>query len=91
MLKLEQSETHSKQQSLFSAKPGCCPANDVCLLASVPTAACGSNTLGVAEGPRQFIADQLLAKADVIRATHERVQLCQDPQTVFAPLRESLG
>ena len=33
---------------------------------------------------RQFIADQLLAKADVIRAMHERVQLCQDPQTEFA-------
>ena len=42
-------------------------------------------------GPRQFIADQLLAKADVIRAMHERVQLCQDPQTEFALLRESLG
>ena len=41
-------------------------------------------------GPRQFLADQLLAKADVIRAMHERVQLCQDPQTEFA-LRESLG
>ena len=40
---------------------------------------------------RQFIADQLLAKADVIRAVHERVQLCQDPQTEFALLRESLG
>ena len=42
-------------------------------------------------GPRQFIADQLLAKTDVIRAMHERVQLCQDPQTEFAFLRESLG
>ena len=30
-------------------------------------------------------------KADVIRAMHERVQLCQDPQTEFALLRESLG
>ena len=28
--------------------------------------------------------------ADVIRAMHERAQLCQDPQTEFA-LRESLG
>ena len=37
-------------------------------------------------GPRQFIADQLLAKADVIRAMHKRVQLCQDPQTEFASL-----
>ena len=42
-------------------------------------------------GPRQFIADQLLAKADVIRPMHERVQLFQDPKTEFALLRESLG
>ena len=35
--------------------------------------------------------DQLLAKASVIRAMHERVQLCQVPQTVFALLSESLG
>ena len=40
-------------------------------------------------GPRQFIADQLLAKTEVIRAMHERVQLCQ--QTEFALLRECLG
>ena len=39
----------------------------------------------------RFIADQLLAKADVIRAMHGRVQLCQDLQTEFALLRESLG
>ena len=32
-----------------------------------------------------------LSKADVIRAMHERVQLCQDPQTECALLRESLG
>ena len=42
-------------------------------------------------GPSQFIADQLLAKVGVIRAVHERVQLCQDPQTEFALLRQSLG
>ena len=41
-------------------------------------------TLGVAVRPRRCIADQLLAKADV-------VQLCQDPQTEFAFIRESLG
>ena len=35
-------------------------------------------------GPRQCIAD-------VIRVMHESVQLCQDPQTEFALLRESLG
>ena len=42
-------------------------------------------------GPQQFIADQLLAKADVIRAMHERVQLCQDSQTEGALFCESLG
>ena len=42
-------------------------------------------------GPRQYIAGQLLATADVIRAVHERVQLCQDPQTEFALLRECLA
>ena len=51
----------------------------------------GSITLGIAVGSRQFIADQLLSKADVIRATHDRVQLCEDLQTEFALLRESLG
>ena len=42
-------------------------------------------------GPRQFIADQLLAKAGVTRAMHERVQLFQDPQTEFALLRTALA
>ena len=36
------------------------------------------------------VTDQLATKADVLRAMHERVQLCQDPQTEFA-LRERLG
>ena len=57
-------------------------------MAKVSTVTAGSTTLGVAVGPRQFIADQLLAKADVIRAMHERVQLCQD-QTEFALQRVS--
>ena len=51
---------------------------------TVSAATAGSTTLGVAVGPRQLIADQLLAKAYVIRAMHERAQLCQDPQTEFA-------
>ena len=59
------------------------------LFASVSTATAGSNTLGVAVAPRQFNADQLLAKADLIRTMHERVQPCQDPQTEFALLGES--
>ena len=49
------------------------------------------NTLGVAAGSWQFVTDQLLSKADAIRAMHERVHLCQDPLTEFALLRESLG
>ena len=32
----------------------------------------------------QFITDQLLSKAEVIRAMRERVQLCQDPQTAVS-------
>ena len=56
---------------------------DVRKLATVSTVAAGSTTLGVAVGPRQFIADQLLAKADVFRAVHEGVQVCQDPQAEF--------
>ena len=51
----------------------------------------GSITLGVAVGSRQFIADELVSNADVIRAMHKRVQLCQDPQTEFSLLRGCLG
>ena len=60
-------------------------------LARTSAVTAGSVTLGVAVGSRQFITDKLLSKADVIRAMQERVQLCQDPQTEFALLRESLG
>ena len=65
--------------------------DDVPKMAKVSTVTVGSTTLGVAVGRRQFIADWLLAKAEVIRAMHERVQLCQDLQTEFAFLRESLA
>ena len=75
----------------LAAAPPEWKVDEVRKLVSVSTAAIGSNTLGVAVGPRRFIADHLQAKADVIRARHERVQLCQDPQTEFALLRESLG
>ena len=64
---------------------------DVQTMAKVSTVTAGSITLGVAVGRRQLIADQLLAKVDVIRAVRERVQLCQDPQTDFVLLRERLG
>ena len=37
-------------------------------MAEVSTVTAGSTTLGVAAGPRQFIADQLMAKADVTSA-----------------------
>ena len=64
---------------------------DVRSLAKTSSVTDGSITLGVAVGSRQFVADQLLSKAEVIRALHERAQLCQDPQTEFSLLRESLG
>ena len=60
--------------------------SDVRILASVSTVVHGNATLRVALGTRQFLADQPLAKATVIRAMHKRVQLCQDTQTEFAPL-----
>ena len=59
--------------------------DDVQNMAKVSTVTAGSTTLRVAVGPQQFTTDQLLAKADVSRAMQERVQLCQDPQTEFAP------
>ena len=37
----------------------------------------GNITLGVAVGSRQFVTDQLLSRADVIRAMRERVQLAK--------------
>ena len=48
---------------------------DVHNIAKVSTVTARSITIGVAVGPRQFILDRLLAKVDVIRAMHERVQL----------------
>ena len=41
-------------------------------MANISTTTAASITLGVAVGPRQFIADQLLGKADVIRAMQTR-------------------
>ena len=64
---------------------------DVRSLAKTSAVKEGSITLGVAVGSRRFITDQLPSKADVIRAMHECVQLCLDPQTEFVLLRESLG
>ena len=53
---------------------------DVRSIAKVSTVTAGSITLGVAVGPRKYIADQLLCIAVVIRALHERVQPCQNPR-----------
>ena len=88
-------EPTENRRHLMRERPGSSASQwrirDVQNMAKVPTAIAGSTTLGVAVGPRQYIVDQLWAEADVIRAIHERVQLCQDPQTEFALLRESLG
>jgi hypothetical protein len=59
--------------------------------AKVSLASEGTNTLGVATGPAGFVAAQLESKALVVRAMHERVRLCQDPQSEFVLARESLG
>ena len=75
----------------LDAAPPECKVGDVRSLAKTSAVTTGGITLGVAVGSRQFITDQLLSKADVIRAMHERVQHCQEPQTKFAFLRESLG
>ena len=83
--KLEQNGIHRNISHLLRSRPGRSSLekkiSDVRVLASVYTAVHGNVTLGVAVGPRQKIADHLLAKADVIRSMHERVQLCQDLQT----------
>ena len=56
--------------------------------ASVSLASSGTNTLGVATGPADFVNAQLERKTQVAKAMHERVQLCQYPQTLA---RASLG
>ena len=61
------------------------------LKAAVSLASEGADTLGVATGPASFVAEQLYRKTKVVKAIHERLQLCQDPQTEFVLARESLG
>ena len=51
----------------------------------------GAATSGVAVDPHSSEAATLETLADVTRAMHERVQLCQDLQTEFALIREMLG
>jgi hypothetical protein len=59
--------------------------------ASVSLASDGTLTLGVATGSSEFVTSQLQRKTQVVKAMHERVQLCQDPQAEFILARESLG
>ena len=81
----EERNLHKKEVIYYVDDQGAAPpewkVDDVRKLATVSTVTAGSTTLGVAVGPRQFIAERLLAKAHVIRAMHGRVHLCQDPQT----------
>ena len=65
--------------------------SEVPALATVVVAVHVNITLWVAVRPRRCIADELLSKMDVVRAMHKRVQLCQDPRTAFAFIREGLG
>ena len=79
--KWERSEIHRIQK--LSTEPGRGPAR---------VESRHWEQLEVAVGPvGKFIADQLLTKADVIRAMRERVQLCQDQLTEFALFRACLG
>ena len=59
--------------------------------ATVHLASEGTLTLGVATGPPETITNQLEKKTHVVKAMHERVQLCQSPQTEFVLARDSLG
>ena len=85
------SENRSHQLRRSPGRPPERKIDDVKKMTTVSTVTAGSTTHGVAVGPRQFIADQLLAKVDVIRAMHERVQLCQHHEKDVALLREGLG
>ena len=64
---------------------------DIRRLATVSSVDQGSITLGIATGPKEYVAEQLQRKSEVVKAMHERVQLCGDPQTEFALAGESLG
>ena len=55
--------------------------SEIRALATVVTGVHGNIALGVAVEPQRCIADQLMAKVDVMRDMYERVQQCQDPQS----------
>ena len=81
--KLVQSETHIKHKSSTTPQTWM----QLLFIAKATTFALwrlSPHTVGLAVGPRRCVTDPLLAKADVIQAMRERVQLCQDPQTDFA-------
>ena len=71
--------TAQKTEDDLGAAPPEWKTDDVLKMATVSTVTAGSTGLGVAVG--------LLARADVTRAMHERVQLSQDRQTEFAVTR----
>ena len=67
------------------------PLDSIAELAAISLTSAGTLTLRVATGPAPFVAEQLARKSKVVRAMHERVQLCQDAQTEVVLARQSLG
>ena len=92
-LKLELSEIRRRQKSSATSQTWTQPHLNGKLTTYVCWPLCPQWPLEAVRSesvePRQFIADHTLAKADVIRTMHERAELCQDPQTEFALIRES--
>ena len=59
--------------------------------AAVSLADEGTLTLGVAIGPDLVVATQVDQKAQVVRAVHQRAEVCSDAQTEHVISRQSLG
>ena len=59
--------------------------------AAVSLADEGALTLGVAIGPDHVVATQVDQKAQVVRAVHQRTEVCSDAQTEHVISRQSLG
>ena len=103
--KLEQGEIRRRQKSSTTSQTWTQPHPNGkltrCDCMPVSTVAAGSNTLGVAVGhwEQHTLGDSVgppsvhrVAKADVIRAMRDRVQLCQDPKVlVLAVSTTSFG
>lgn len=60
-------------------------------LARISNAAGGCLALGVVTGPATAVREHVKAKAKVVRAMHERINTCQDPQAEHGLGRQSLG